>query len=332
MRSHTRFLAPLVVLVLGTVAALLAAQEKKPAAVIDPAKAGPDFAVQGEYAGEIPTNDGNKKFGIQIIALGDGKYRAAVHHGGLPGDGWDKSERILVDGQEAGGVTTFKADNGTGTIKDGVLSIVNANGNALGDLKKVDRKSPTLGEKPPEGAVVLFDGSTAERFEGGKLTDDKCIQPGITSKQKFQSFKLHMEFLLSYMPTAAGQARSNSGCYLQGRYEVQILDSFGLEGKNNECGGIYEIKDPDVNMCFPPLAWQTYDIDYTAAKYDGAGKKTANARVTVKHNGVVIHENVELPRATRGNPVQEGPEAGPIYIQDHGNPLKFRNIWVVEKK
>jgi hypothetical protein len=134
------------------------------------------------------------------------------------------------------------------------------------------------------------------------------------------------------MPYARGQGRANSGCYLQGRYEVQILDSFGLEGKNNECGGIYTIKDPDVNMCFPPLAWQTYDIDYTAAKYDESGKKTAHARMTVKHNGVLIHENVELTKATTAAPVKEGPEPGPIYIQDHGNPIRFRNIWVAEKK
>ncbi len=143
---------------------------------------------------------------------------------------------------------------------------------------------------------------------------------------------MHLEFKLPYMPAARGQARGNSGCYLQGRYEVQILDSFGLEGKNNECGGIYEIKDPDVNMCLPPLAWQTYDIDYTAARYDASGGKTANARITVSHNGVVIHDNVELPRATRAAPVKEGPEPGPIYLQDHGNPVRFRNIWVVEKR
>jgi len=141
---------------------------------------------------------------------------------------------------------------------------------------------------------------------------------------------LHVEFLLPFMPTATGQARGNSGCYLQGRYEVQMLDSFGLAGEDNECGALYEIKAPDVNMCFPPLSWQTYDIDYTAARYEG-DKKAKNATITVKHNGQVIQQDVELPRATRAAPVAEGPEAGPVYLQDHGNPVRYRNIWLVEK-
>ena len=153
----------------------------------------------------------------------------------------------------------------------------------------------------------------------------------MTSKHKFQDVSVHLEFQLSYMPTASGQGRANSGCYLQGRYEVQILDSFGLEGKNNECGGIYSIRDPQTNMCFPPIAWQTYDIDFTAAKYDAAGKKIADAKITVKHNGVVIHKDVALPKTTTAAPVAEGPQPGPLYLQDHGNPIRFRNIWIVEK-
>ena len=114
-------------------------------------------------------------------------------------------------------------------------------------------------------------------------------------------------------------------------FEVQVLDSFGLAGKHDECGGIYTIKDPDVNMCFPPLQWQTYDIDFTAAKFDKEGKKTANARITVQHNGVLIHNNVELPKRTAASPLGEGAVPGFLHLQDHSNPVRYRNIWVVKK-
>jgi hypothetical protein len=137
--------------------------------------------------------------------------------------------------------------------------------------------------------------------------------------------------MLSYMPEARGQGRSNSGVYQQGRYEVQVLDSFGLEGADNECGGIYKAKAPRINMCLPPLQWQTYDIDFTAAKFDG-DKKTAPARMTVKHNGVTIHDNVEVPAGTPGGTQGEGPGPGPLFVQNHGNPVFFQNIWVVPKK
>ena len=132
------------------------------------------------------------------------------------------------------------------------------------------------------------------------------------------------------MPTARGQGRGSSGVYIQSRYECQVLDSFGLESEDNECGGIYSIAKPTINMCFPPLSWQTYDIDFTAAKFDDEDNKTENARVTIKHNGVVIHDDLELTHGTPGR-LPEGTEPEPVFLQDHGNPVVFRNIWVVEK-
>ena len=112
---------------------------------------------------------------------------------------------------------------------------------------------------------------------------------------------------------------------------MQILDSFGLPGENNECGAVYSVRAPDVNMCFPPLTWQTYDIDYTAAHYEKE-KKVRNASISVKHNGVQVQKDVELTHTTTAAPVPEESNAGPIYLQDHGCPVLFRNIWLVEKE
>lgn len=292
----------------------------------------PDFKVQGEYVGEVKDPGGEKiPMGVQVIALGGGKYHAVAYIGGLPGDGWLGEGKFEVDGETKDGIAVFGSDQGRAEIKDGEMKVIGPSGDVMAELKKTERKSSTLGEKAPEGAVVLFDGSSADAFEGGKLNDDKTLASGATSKQKFGSCQLHVEFQLPFMPESRGQQRGNSGCYLQGRYEVQMLDSFGLKGEDNECGGIYSIKAPDLNLCYPPLTWQTYDIDYTAAEFEG-DKKVKNARMTVKHNGQVIHDNVELPHATTAAPVPEGPEPGPIYLQDHGNPVRYRNIWVVEKK
>lgn len=299
-------------------------------ASLSPADADADFPFQGEYVGEIQQDGNNVKYGVHVIAKGNGQFHAVGYPGGLPGDGFLGGEKIEADGELKNGAVEFVHDNVMTTLKDGVMTTT-IDGQQVAQFKKVERKSPTLGMKPPAGAKVLFDGSSADAFENGKIDANNLLIQGVTSKHKFQDATVHLEFQLSYMPTARDQGRANSGCYLQGRYEVQILDSFGLAGKNNECGGIYTIRDPSTNMCFPPLAWQTYDIDFTAAKYDADGKKTADAKMTVKHNGVVIHKDVPLPKTTTAAPVAEGPQPGPLYLQDHGNPIRFRNIWIVEK-
>ena len=269
-----------------------------------------------------------------MIALGDGKFRAVAYPGGLPGDGWKKELlKYQAEAQRDDDAIRFSLlGQGSGELTSSGISIKNGEGDVIGEIPKVHRKSPTLGRKPPKGAVVLFDGSTAEHFKGGRMSEDKLLMEGATSKMLFRDFKLHLEFRLPFKPFDRGQGRGNSGLYMQGRYETQILDSFGLEGKNNECGGVYSISAPSVNMCLPPLVWQTYDIDFTEARYDDAGKKVENARMTVLLNGVKVHENLELPRGTTAHPVKEGPEPGPIYLQSHGNPVRFRNIWVLPSK
>ncbi len=302
---------------------------------LDPAEAGQDFAIQGEYSGSFAQDDGSEtKFGLQVIALGEGKFHCVAYDGGLPGDGWDQVTKIECDGELKDGQVVFTAEEGSGTLKDGVITIRNAEGTELGKLARLDRKSPTLGQAPPEGAVVLFDGSTVDNFTGAKLTDDKLLAvpgPHPQSKAKFQDFTLHIEFRTPFMPTARGQARGNCGVFLQGRYEIQVLDSFGLEGLINECGALYSLAAPRENACFPPLSWQTYDVDFTAARFDETGKKVKNATATVRHNGILVHENVELQNPSPGG-IEESREPGPILLHYHGNPVMFRNIWVVERK
>lgn len=292
----------------------------------DPDITDADFAVQGEYSGTL---DNGETYGIQIIAKGKGIFQAVGYLGGLPGQGWDGQTKDRVDGEMIDGKLTFKGQRGTAVFTDGKLQIKNRKDRQLGALARVQRKSPTLGMKPPSGAVVLFDGSNADSWHNGRI-ENRLLMEGITSKKKFQSHRLHIEFRLPYQPQDGGQGRGNSGLYLQGRYEVQMLDSFGLEGDDNECGGIYSIRKPDVNMCFPPLSWQTYDIDFTAAKCDQDGRMISKPHMTVWHNGRVIHENVELPKATTASLLQPGPDPGPVYLQDHSCPVRYRNIWVVQ--
>jgi hypothetical protein len=314
--------------------ARFAAAEPNTVEFTDPIEAGIDYKLQGEYVGELDSDEDNKKIAIQVLALGDSKFRAVAYIGGLPGDGWSRGdERHSGEGKLMYGQVRFNSNSSADTtaiLKDGKITILREK-RSIAELKKVERKSPTLGARPPKNAIVLFDGSHTEAWENGILVEKNLLgATSVSSKQKFGDHLLHIEFRTPFMPTARGQGRGNSGVYVQSRYECQVLDSFGLEGEDNECGGIYSIARPAVNMCFPPLSWQTYDIDFIAARYDKNGNKTNNARVTIKHNGVIIFNDIELTHGTPGRH-PEGPEPDSVFLQNHGNPVVFRNIWVIEK-
>jgi hypothetical protein len=217
---------------------------------------------------------------------------------------------------------------------------------SINDLKlnKPEDKVDAKGEPPPGGAIILFDGKNLDQWttlDGKgkapwKLLDDGIMQvnkENIITKDKFGgAFKLHVEFRVPYLPDKKGQARGNSGVYVQGRYEVQVLDSYGLESKIDDCGAIYGIAVPKVNACKAPTVWQTYDIEYSSPKCKD-GKNVENARMTVYHNGIKIHDNVEITKdnttAGLGGDVCK---PGPIMLQDHGNPVQFRNIWLLPSK
>ncbi|MCH2375331.1 MAG: DUF1080 domain-containing protein [Planctomycetes bacterium] len=341
--SIAAVLTPLwISLLLCTLPASSAEPTKKKLIATDTLGVDADFYAQGEYSGSVTVNNTKQRVALQVIALGNSRFSGVGYWGGLPGDGWDGNEKLRFTGATKEGTTFLtnstepkKLDRDlivvSGKIGFGELKLFGPQSKPIGVLPRVKRRSPTLGKKPPAGAIVLFDGTTAKAFEKGRMTSNGLLQEGTQSRQLFQNHDVHIEFQLPYMPSDRGQGRGNSGCYLQGRYEIQVLDSFGLDGKNNECGGIYSVRDPNVNMCLPPLAWQTYDIKFTAAKYDAAGKKLGNARMTVHHNGVLVHKEVEIPHRTTAAPLKEGATPGPLFLQDHDCPLRYRNIWVVPR-
>ncbi len=193
----------------------------------------------------------------------------------------------------------------------------------------------------PTQPVVLFDGSSTSMWihrDGSpvkwKVVDGGALEVSgggdIVSNEVFEDCQIHVEFMPPKLPPEVkGQDRGNSGIYVQGRYEVQVLDSWGVEPGKGDCGAIYDIRKPDNNACKPPGEWQAYDITLRAARFDESGKKVQNARISVVQNGVRIHRDFELPTHTPGGIVEaEVPGAGPILLQDHGNPVRFRNIRV----
>ena len=270
----------------------------------------PDYLLQGEYLSE--------GVGVQAAAMGKGKFYVSKFKGGLPGQGWDKS---------APDVELMNSDS----LKK-----------RINGMKKMDRVSPTLGLKAPEGATVLFDGKKTKHING--QIKDGLLMAGAQTTGNYGDFTLHLEFRLPYKPDSplSSQDRGNSGIYLQNRYETQILDSFGLVYDRDHvkvplksdpkqwCGCFYKFKAADTPMCFPPLRWQTYDIDFIAPKFDD-GKKISDATITVKQNGIIIHDQVKLPKGTgAGGGRKEVPE-GPIIFQGHGNPVAFKNVWILPR-
>ena len=307
------------------------AQDTKQA-FVDAKSAGVDFTLQGEYIGWVLTGSQDfRPIGLQVISLGGGKFEAVEYAGGLPGAGAIGKARVRIPGQRRGNTARFihgplqiDVDN------DHAIFFQKSFDGVIAKLNRVHRVSPTMGAKPPEGAVALFDGGSTDFFKSAKVTESGLLMEGTETRYAYGSFRLHLEFRLPFMPFARGQGRANSGVYLQSRYEVQILDSFGLSGKNNECGGLYRYIEPATNMCLPPLSWQTYDIDLDAPTFDTTGNKTRNARLTVRHNGVLIHDNLEVKRKTgAGKP--EGSMLLPTKLQNHGNPVRFRNIWLLDR-
>jgi hypothetical protein len=409
----------LAVALVATAAYPVASQEPKvnkeqpPKIAWDPAKLTGDleYAIQGEYLGKRNGAKGaGDSLGAQVIALGNGTFEVKLFSGGLPGAGWNGKPPTTGKGTlDRNRVAVKAADNPEVTL--GVLKpdtdtknhIFILPGKKGISLSKIERKSPSLGAKPPKGAVVLFSGpSDADKWDKDRiaeLTDGKFLQAGgVRTKQKFQSVQLHLEFRTAWMP---GRERGNISVHLQDRYKLPVFDNFGRSGaEGNGTAAKYELviddaatkkdvsikkaldnldilvgisdpagprarqalKDldwekvelenlfiksergemvpyssfmriektvpPKVNMCFPPMTWQTYDIDFTAPELNSAGAKTKPAKVTLKHNGVVVYDGLEL-KLNKSD--KELSEPGSQRLQSATDFVMFNNIWAVVK-
>lgn len=330
---------------------------------------GVELKLQGEYVGK----DGGKSVGVQVVARGEKSFHALVLEGGLPGDGWDGGRYGLLESTPLSqGRAEFRS-----LTDQGVSAILDENGLLLmrGErrtlFKRVERKSPTLGQQPPAGAIVLFGGATPnmDAFEGRKdiegLTEptmlDGHMLAGAVTKRRFRDYQLHVEFMTGWEPQNIPWRRADAGIYMLSRYEVAIGDSFGFDfdlsgatsphrgklfdekipsskfplAKNNNaprvCGSVFTYSSNVPNSCLPPLVWQTLDIDFTAPRFESEGKKTSKAVISVKLNG---HQTVDKQEVNGPTPHGfKGPETpdGPIWFEAFGRRVLYRNIWVDER-
>lgn len=199
----------------------------------------------------------------------------------------------------------------------------------------------TAVQKPPEGAIVLFDGKDLSNFTDRNGNPPKWrVEDGamhvvprtgdIVSKQRFMDFFLHLEFRCPDMPEAKGQAKGNSGVFLQSWYEIQVLDSYGAKVPGTgDCGAFYSQFAPLVNACKPPMQWQSYDVFFRAPRMNDKGEIIELPRATVLQNGIIIQNNTMIRGHTGGTPVSKEGEPGPLVLQDHGDLVSYRNIWIV---
>ena len=280
----------------------------------------------------------------QVVDEGKGDFRAS-----LKADVGGDAREGIMRGKVVGDAIELKGTIDVGAAFGGVYELwgkivgekftgrfAGAEDQGRVELKKVLKKSPTLGAEPPEGAIVLFNGNDLSKWETKdgkpnpwKLLDGAMEAGGgdIRTKQEFGDFKLHLEFMIPIMEDARGQGRGNSGVFLPGNCEeVQVLDSFGWETDKGSCGALYDQKPPDVNASLPPGEWQTYDVTCLVPRFDEKGSMTQKTIVTVLHNGVLIHDRFPAKRQTAR---RHGDDNRRILLQDHGNPIRFRNIWLV---
>lgn len=281
-----------------------------------------------------------------VVAQGQGVYRVTAQYAA---PGGQEVYQVELHGPQMGPrISLYGFAGGAewrGEVKDDHIRLEHLPGHYGGvfELDKTDEKPPTLAMAPPDGAVVLlaFEEGQTPSLDAWSNKEWKALESGAMevkpgsgdqhSRQRFGDCTLHLEFWLPNMAGAMWQSRANSGVYFMNRYEVQILDSFGLIQGSGDCGSIYELSLPRVNACLPPERWQTYDISFRAPRLGSDGEVKEPARVTVYQNGVLIQKDVAVEKATPGGKAGPQVERDVLRLQDHGNMLRYRNIWLIEE-
>ncbi|MCK4785339.1 MAG: DUF1080 domain-containing protein [Desulfobacteraceae bacterium] len=316
-----------------------------------------EYPFMGDWQGRWNQQDRiyPPKIAAQIIPWTDGSYQIRFFTELRK----KAPEYVVIRAKPSGNKLDFQQDFWSGTIQEnrftGKGTLRGREGNF--EMKKVFYKSPRLDVKPPQGALVLFNGSDFAEWEmiqrDGKTGPVKWkidngimkivpefgnhkIGASIGTRRSFCDFHMHIEFRLPLLPESTDQKRANSGVIIEeyAFYEVQVLDCYGLPGYYDECGAIYQIAPPKVNMCAMPLQWQSYDIIYYAPRFDWTGNLLSKPRITVNHNGELIHKDLELPypenavKFRRQRPDSRKP--GRIKLQDHGYSIEYRNIWIID--
>jgi hypothetical protein len=340
------------------------------AAALTPA-AEPVDEIQGNWVGEWTLDGGSGgKQTAKIVGLGKGEYQAAF-------TAYDGSEqqnetfRFVISGTagqndkvdfstsinlgEKLGTFEWTAEAQKGKLTGRYTNKKQYTGGFT--LKRVELRPEAVGAKPLPGAIVLFDGKDLERWSSPdgspspwKVADGavrvarrsvagKEVAANLVCREPFKDAEIHLEYRVPYLPETRGIERGNSGVFLQGRYEIQIVDSFGQPREVNNfgqladddsAGAIFKEVAPRENATLPPGQWQALDITFEAAKLDADGKVKQPALMTVRHNGVLIHDREKVSRPTQGAPVRDLKTASGLVLEDGGQPVEFRNIWMVK--
>ncbi len=306
----------------------------------------PADAFMGEYVGTFtPAGGRGVKAEAKVVPGKAGAYKVLLL-AELPGEGEKKPTPVRIElwGKAKGGRLPFAGKVGrahwAGVIADGKLTAEGkGEGGGKFDLAFTVRKSPTEGLKPTEGAVVLLPiAAGPPPLDAWRNRKWQALPGGVvevrggsnTTVRGFGDMKLHLEFMIPYEPGRRGQGRGNSGVYIQCRYEVQILDSFADRPRINGCASLYRLAAPKVNASLPPLRWQTYDITFRQPLADKQGKLLKTGKITVLHNGIKVLDDVQFKTPTGSARGTGLADRAPLKLQDHGHPVRFRNIWLVE--